>query len=1216
VDELNRDLLVAVLAVLTDAIPRTGFATVIKSWTEHRDRSLAQVLKVTTGLDDERLRALECLAAVHLKTHQGDLRVCLQALGAQAFTENVVTQTDDENLRTLLCTTIGCEATIPMDQDADAERTLGFSLHSQSEAPAPAGPKGERFQIIRQHKKGGIGQVSLARDSELQREVAIKEIQPHLAEREDFRTRFVREAEITGSLEHPGIVPVYSLGRDAKGRPYYAMRFIRGESLSVEIERFHKKFGDAVGDVVPKDAETKVGETREEAIKDKNTKEGDQKAEVRSKWGIEFRQLVGRFLDVCDAIDYAHSRGVLHRDLKPLNIMLGPYGETLVVDWGLAKQTGMSEDPVDVALGDSETPAEDASATLAEGTQHGVALGTPAYMSPEQALGLIDQIGPASDVYSLGATLYELITGKAPFREKKLSDALAKVCAGDFPPPKGVDRTIPAPLEAICLKAMANKPEDRYGSVRALAQDLEHWLADEPTAAYPESRVEKITRWFRQHRAWTVAAGAALVGVSMVAIIAAIFIEGARRGQESARKDAETNFGKAKRAVDDYLTKVSENTLLGVQDSVDMRGLRRDLLNSALTFYLEFVAQRKEDPLLRQQLAEAYFRVGQITREIDSPTQAMSAFRSAQSIWEPLVGAKPRDRELSGNLAECFLAIGKLDSINENFRAALTTLGRASAILVRLWQGNPNEPRFQSILADCYYEMGIVHAKLGESEQSLGIHEQARAILQGLVDRYPNSLAYKEGLAKNLNAVGFAQYTQKENRAALKTFHDVQDFCQALLKEVSYGPKPPWLLNSLALSQQNIGNIHKNDGDIEKALPFFDDALKYRSDLVDQHPSVIRFREKLAESYKEIAALERKAHRDDKALPSIKRSIEEYGILAHSQPENATFHKELAWMWDELGCLQDDARDNAAAMAAFDAAVGEQKVAILKINPADGFQWVLCTYLENLGEQYIDLGRPKEGLPRYQEALKIRRELTRDHPENKAYSDTLIKALLAVGSIERHLGEPAAARELFAEARRVLGERITSTPNDGELEIRLTAALDNEAAALAELGQPETATPLLEEAATRLRKLVGRKAPEKELAMAREGLSETLWDLARVLKDLDLPLDAERASAERSDLWKTRPPDELVELALKHLSQAAVIGFGKAPVSAPAEAVRDLDLDQAASEVILAVSRGLADLGKLKSHSESDLLLNRRDVKSAIRRLESSDTPLGAQQVK
>jgi serine/threonine protein kinase len=702
VDQLKRDILVAVLAVLTDAIPRPGLAAVLKSWSERQDEPLPQVLKATTGLDDERLHALECLAAVHLKKHHDDLRLSLQALGAQELTQDVLSESDDETLRTLLTMPMGCESTIPIDQDSAAEKTLGFSIHPSPVAKAAPDAKDDRFVLIRPHAQGGIGQVWLARDSELQREVAVKEIQPRFAEREDQRARFVLEAEITGSLEHPGIVPVYSLGRNAEGRPYYAMRFIRGESLQVAIGRFHKKFVEEAGDTGTREATTKESETKDADPDAAGTMGADEKGAVRSKWGIEFRQLIGRFLDVCDAIDYAHSRGIMHRDLKPANIMLGPYGETLVVDWGLAKKIGTIEPPREAAPGDFEPPGQEPCATIPEGTQQGTTIGTPAYMSPEQARGSIDELGPASDVYSLGATLYELITGKAPFHERKISEVIAKVVEGDFPPPRTVDRTIPAPLDAICLKAMAQSPEDRYGSVHALAQDLEHWLADEPTAAYPESRVEKMTRWFRQHRAWTVAAGAALVGISMVAIIAAIFIEGARRGQEIARLDAETNFDMAQKAVEDYLTNVSENTLLSVQDSVDMRGLRRDLLKSALVFYEQFVGQKKEDPLLRQQLAKAYFRVGQITREIDSLTQAMGAFRSAQGIWEPLVGAKPSDRELSGNLAECFLAIGKLDSFNGNFRAALTTLGRASTILARLWQENPDERRFQASLAVCY----------------------------------------------------------------------------------------------------------------------------------------------------------------------------------------------------------------------------------------------------------------------------------------------------------------------------------------------------------------------------------------------------------------------------------------------------------------------------------------------------------------------------------
>ncbi len=557
-----------------------------------------------------------------------------------------------------------------------------------------------------------------------------------------------------------------------------------------------------------------------------------------------------------------------------------------------------------------------------------------------------------------------------------------------------------------------------------------------------------------------------------------------------------------------------------------------------------------------------------------------------------------------------------LDSFNRDYRSALVTLGRSRAILERLWQENLTEPSYQSNLAECYSQIGTAHARLEEPEPSLAILDKARAIHQGLVERYPENLAYKKGLAENLNMIGFAQYKQKDNDAALKTFLDVQDICQKLLTEVAYGPKPSWLLNLLALSKHNIGNINEDNGDIEKALQFYEEALKYRSDLVDLLPSVTQFREKLAVSYREIAELQRKAHRDAEALPSIRKSIEVYEDLVRSQPDNVSYHKDLAWMHDDLGLVCDESRNNEDAMSGFAAAVRVQRVVISKTKQDDD-RWVLSYYLDNLGEQYVDLGRrPKDGLPYYEESLRIRRGLSRAHPDKTAFADDHVKSLFILGNLERHLGEPAAAREMFGEARTNLAKRLSSTAGDRGLEIRLAAALGGEAEALAELGQPETAKPLLEEAAARLRKLVAGGAPDRELAPARAQLSETLWDLARVFRDLEPPLDAEPVIAERNGLWKTRPPEELIELALKHLSQATVIGYGKMPLSAPAEAIRDLDFDQAAGEVVLAVSRGLNDLDRLKSSPESPLLLSRADVKAATRKLEPSDGPPPAQPAK
>ena len=196
---------------------------------------------------------------------------------------------------------------------------------------------------------------------------------------------------------------------------------------------------------------------------------------------------------------YAHSRGVLHRDLKPGNVMLGKYGETLVVDWGLAKAVGRT----DATKIDEEGTLKPSSGSGVAATQMGSAIGTPSYMSPEQAAGQLDRVGPASDVYSLGATLYTLLTGQAPFHEDDRGQLLQKVQQGDFKAPRQVTRAVPAPLEAVCLKAMARQPEDRYPTARALALDIEHWLADEPVSAWPEPVVVRAQRWTRRHRRWS-----------------------------------------------------------------------------------------------------------------------------------------------------------------------------------------------------------------------------------------------------------------------------------------------------------------------------------------------------------------------------------------------------------------------------------------------------------------------------------------------------------------------------------------------------------------------------------------------------------------------------------------------------------------------------------------------------------------------------------------
>ncbi len=739
VDKVNHDLLVAVLAILTDAVPRPVLAEALKAWSDGKGQRLALWLKESAGLDDQRVHALECLASAHLEAHENDLRKSLDSWKAFELTQGVLTEIHDDALRTTLGAALDSNETLPLNGGSQAgSRSSLLNLPSRDN-------EGERYRLIRPHAKGGIGQVWVARDSELQRDVALKEIQPCYAEREDQRARFMLEAEITGNLEHPGIVPVYSLGRNADGRPYYAMRFIRGESFSVAIRRFHQG--------------------RREA-------EGGSPAQPRPLLGIEFRQLIRRFLDVCDAMDYAHSRGVLHRDLKPANVMLGRYGETLVVDWGLAKVIGRNDiipAPSD-ADGDTEPSFTGASATTSGDTEPGTTIGTPTYMSPEQACGDIEKLGPTSDVYSLGATLYELLTGKVPFPDKKMAAVIEKVLKGDFPPPRAVEPAVPVALEAICTKAMAADPARRYLSVRALAQDIEHWLADEPVAAYPERRLERLGRWLRQHRTWTAAALAGLVGISVVATAAAVVVEQLRRVESETRKEAESNFKMAQTAVEDYLTSVSENTLLKEQDSVDIRGLRKELLKNALKYYERFVNERSNDPALREQLANAYFRVGEITQEIGSLQRAIEAFRKAQTIWESLVQANPDNEESSVRLAQCDLAIGKQQRALGDLRAAMASFMPARAILEKLTSRRPEQEIYQASLADCYSWIGITHGQLESGDSGLEILEKAKTIQQTLLDRSPTDMVYRKRMAEIINALGFVRLLQNARLCRCEPF--------------------------------------------------------------------------------------------------------------------------------------------------------------------------------------------------------------------------------------------------------------------------------------------------------------------------------------------------------------------------------------------------------------------------------------------------------------
>jgi PAS domain S-box-containing protein len=310
---------------------------------------------------------------------------------------------------------------------------------STDSPPPPAQPDDAdseaRYVLTDLHATGGIGRVWLARDRQLDREVAIKELFPENAGNATIAARFVREAQLTGQLEHPGVVPVYELDRGAGAKqPFYAMKFVRGRTLRSAVDAYHAKRAQGGAD------------------------------------SLEFMALLAAFGAVCNTIAYAHSRGVLHRDLKGDNVILGDFGEVIVLDWGLAKIVGQPETIETNRSSAPPTETQDPGLTI-----QGDIVGTPAYMAPEQAEGRLDQIDHRTDIYGLGAILYEILTGRPPFTGCNTLEVLQQAIRGNPAPPRELLPEVPGGLEEICLKAMAKVPDQRYASATDLANEVQCW---------------------------------------------------------------------------------------------------------------------------------------------------------------------------------------------------------------------------------------------------------------------------------------------------------------------------------------------------------------------------------------------------------------------------------------------------------------------------------------------------------------------------------------------------------------------------------------------------------------------------------------------------------------------------------------------------------------------------------------------------------------------
>jgi eukaryotic-like serine/threonine-protein kinase len=773
----------------------------------------------------------------------------------------------------------------PSAQQGPSTGDLISQISTTDERPAPSTlatptvavsgtPDPPRFTILRLHAQGGLGQVSVARDEKLKRAVALKEIRPDRRDNASLRQRFLTEAEITGQLEHPGIVPIYDLDQDADGQVRYAMRFVQGHTLHDAILAYH-----------------------------------------RQPTVLAFRELLQRFISVCQTMAYAHSQGVIHRDLKPANIMLGDYGETLVVDWGLAKRltapprAGAQSAPPSTPTSAPEQTIDFVPPLTEQGaqTQAGQAVGTPAYMAPEQAAGDLEAMGTPADIYSLGAILYQVLTGKPPFQGKNVVEVLAAARLGRVARPSRLRPGVPRALEAVCLKALALAIPARYPTAADLSRDIEHWLADEPVSAYPEPWSDRVRRWTRRHRTLVVGAAALLV-TAVIALTIGILVVGQEQRRTRAALVAKEKQELRTRAALDTLTDDTVERLL--QRKEELSEEDRAFLRKVLAHYEGFAADAGNDEQGRRAVAEAYGRVAQFRLRLGENKAAEEAFRHAAALFAALANDFPAEPEYRfGEQRNRNNLISLLRLVNRG-EEALALLRELIPERRQLADSYPDRPRYRAELASSLTNLGVLlreRAQRDEADQVLREAIEARRQLAA-ADPAPE---YRVELAASLNNLGLL-YMESENLSAAEpVLREALKLRQELADQF---PRKAEFRNLLARSHNNLGILLNRLGRPEQAADEYRTALPIRRRLTAELPTVPEYRSDLAGTLNNLAVVLKKLKHPEEAEENYREALAVQERLVAYFPESLLYAVALGNSYGNLGNLAGETGKHKAAV--------------------------------------------------------------------------------------------------------------------------------------------------------------------------------------------------------------------------------------------------------------------------------------------------------------
>jgi serine/threonine protein kinase len=733
---------------------------------------------------------------------------------------------------------------------ADTRFTLASLPLSSPQNETPTVPG---YEILDELGRGGMGIVYRAKQLDLRRLVALKMIRGGTAANAEAFIRFRTEAEAVAQVQHPNIVQIHEIGeledrttRLPSGCPFMALELVEGGSLAQHLKGMPQSCRSAA-------------------------------------------QLVET---LARAMHFAHQRGVIHRDLKPGNVLLqtDKQHQSSLSQIAICDQPSVIPKITDFGL----------AKLLDEGaishTQTGSILGTPSYMAPEQATGTGALIGVTTDVYALGAILYELITGRPPFRGLTYLETLEQARSQEPVPPRQLSPNIPRDLETICLKCLQKQQRSRYQSAEELAEDLRRFLAMESIHARPISTLERSVKWARRRPAVAALLGVSALGVIIIAVLVALFVirlERERTIAENRRKDAEAQRQRAiahlrsARDAIDRMAKLGFDRLASVPYA---ETVRREIMEDSIRFYQDLARQESDDPDLRYEIGRAHRMLGKTYGTFGEANKSEQSYRTALSLQEKLNADHPDvpsyQLELSAcqnNLAITLVGQSKMADAEKLY---LQAVARQEYLAAKY----PNEPEYRQYLATNLDSFANLLATLKRNDEAEKTFHRSIQLLDGVVKEAPAQLEWKLSLA-NSNS-NFGVYLARRGRLteAEPLFRKDRDLWLQLAEQY---PNNPRYRARVALSSYNLGQLLADTGHPEESEKILRQAVGFSQKLVAEFPTVMYYRTGLAGQLRKLASLVLARGKMTEGLQFLEQTLENYISALKVERDNTRTREQL-----------------------------------------------------------------------------------------------------------------------------------------------------------------------------------------------------------------------------------------------------------------------------------------------------------------------------------